>query len=46
MKSNILVTIGMLILLSVIATAFGIWYLSNTTQFSRKDQPVPASTQQ
>jgi hypothetical protein len=41
MKSNIFITLGMLVLLSVIVTAFGIWYLSNTSEFSRKDQPTP-----
>jgi hypothetical protein len=45
MKSNFLITIGMLILLSVIVTAFGIWYLSKTAEFSRKDQPAPITTQ-
>ncbi len=38
MKSNILVAIGLLILLSVIATAVGIWHISSTSEFSRKDQ--------
>jgi hypothetical protein len=41
MKSNIFITLGMLILLGVIVTAFGIWYLSSTTEFSRKDQAAP-----
>jgi hypothetical protein len=45
MKSNILITIGMLILLSVIVTAFSIWYLSNTSEFSRKDHPAPVTTE-
>jgi hypothetical protein len=40
MKSNILVAIGLLILFGVIGTAFGLWYLSNTAEFSRKDQPA------
>ncbi len=38
MKSNILVAIGLLILLSVIVTACGIWHMSRTAEFSRKDQ--------
>lgn len=42
MKSNILVAIGLLILLSVIATALGIWHLSNNAEFTRKDQPAAA----
>jgi len=40
MKSNILVAIGLLILLSVIGTALGLWYLSSSAEFSRKDQPA------
>ena len=43
MKSNILVAIGLLILLSVIGTALGLWYLSNSAEFSRKDQPAATS---
>jgi hypothetical protein len=41
MKSNILVAIGLLILLSVIGTALGLWHLSSNAEFSRKDQPTP-----
>lgn len=40
MKSNILIAIGLLILLSVILTTVGIWYLSDTAEFSRKDEPA------
>lgn len=45
MKSNIFITLGMLVLLCVVLTAFGIWYLSSNTEFSRKDQPAPVTTQ-
>jgi hypothetical protein len=44
MKSNILVGIGLLILFAVIATAFAIWHLSTTAEFSRKDSPAPQSS--
>lgn len=44
MKSNILVAIGLLILLSVIGTALGLWYLSCSAEFSRKDQPAATAT--
>jgi flagellar basal body-associated protein FliL len=43
MKSNILVAIGLLILLSVIATAIGIWNMSQNSEFSRKDQAPSAA---
>lgn len=43
MKSNILVAIGLLILLAVIATAIGIWHLSGSAEFTRKDQPATTS---
>lgn len=38
MKSNLLVAISLLILLSVIATVLIIWHMSNTVEFSHKDQ--------
>jgi hypothetical protein len=38
MKSNLLVAISLLILLSVIATILVIWHMNNTVEFSRKDQ--------
>jgi flagellar basal body-associated protein FliL len=43
MKSNILVAIGLLILLSVIATAMCIWNMSQNSEFSRKDQAPTAA---
>ena len=38
MKSNLLVALGLLILLSVSATVLVIWHMSDTVEFSRKDQ--------
>ena len=43
MKTNLLVAIGLLILFGVIGTAFGIWYLSHTSEFQRTDTPAAAS---
>jgi hypothetical protein len=37
MKTNLLVALGLLILLSVVATVLVIWHVSNTVEFSRKD---------
>jgi hypothetical protein len=42
MKTNFLINLGLLILLSFIATFVGIWYLSTTAEFTRK----PAAPQQ
>lgn len=42
MKSCLGLLISLLILLAVIATIGGIWYLTQTTEFSRKDAPASA----
>jgi uncharacterized protein (UPF0333 family) len=44
MKSCLGLLFSLLILVAVLAAGAGIWYLSNTAEFSRKDQPAPATT--
>jgi hypothetical protein len=44
MKSNILVIIGLLILFGVITTAVGIWHLSASSEFSRKNSAATADS--
>lgn len=50
MKSCLGLLISMLILIAVLAAGAGIWYLSKSAEFSRKDQPgrqqSPVSGQQ
>jgi hypothetical protein len=38
MKANVLIALGLLILLSVVATFVGIWHLSATAEFTRKPE--------
>jgi len=42
MKSCLGLLLAMLILIAVIATGAGLWYLSSTAEFSRKDAPAAA----
>jgi hypothetical protein len=44
MKSNLLVALGLLILLSFVATMLGIWLLSTNSEFTRKDQAQPSAS--
>jgi len=43
MKSCLGLLIAMLILVAVLAAGAGIWYLSASAEFSRKDQPAPTT---
>lgn len=45
MKSCLGLLISMLILGAVLAAGAGIWHLSSSAEFSRKDQPAPTTTQ-
>ena len=40
MKSCLGLLLSLLILAAVLATGAGIWYLSHSTEFARKDQPA------
>ena len=42
MKSNLLIAVALLILLSFIGTMLGIWLLSSSSEFTRKDQAPPS----
>jgi hypothetical protein len=42
MKSCLGLLLAMLILIAVIVTGSGLWYLSSTAEFSRNDAPAAA----
>ena len=42
MKSCLGLILATVILLAVVATGAGLWYLSHTAEFSRKDKAPPA----
>ncbi len=43
MKSCLGILITFLVLVAVLGGSALLWYLSDTAEFSRKDQPVPAA---
>jgi len=46
MKSCLGLILAILILVAVVATGAGLWYLSHTSEFSRKDKEAPAHSLQ